>query len=135
MKEEISLKFKRVVATLLTVTLTLTCMLISVGAEDDTPIARVSERIDQSISANTIAIMEDTFSLDVGDIIKYDCTYTPKSASLDFGFVAPDGLFYSLNTTSGSFSKSFKVEQRGQFALAIRNNASYSATVTGTVKY
>ena len=64
-----------------------------------------------------------------------NCTYTPKSASVDFGFIAPDGLFYSLNSTSGSIDKSIKVNQTGAYTLAIRNNENYAVTVSGTVKY
>lgn len=98
-------------------------------------ISRVSGRLNQNIPAKTIAYMGDEFSLVSGDIVSYNCAYTPKSASVDFGFVAPDGLFYSLNSTSGSINKSIKVSQTGMFTLAIRNNASYAVTVTGTVKY
>lgn len=70
-----------------------------------------------------------------GDTISYNCTYTPKSASVDFGFIAPNGLFYSIKCTSGSVNESIEVNQTGQYTLAIRNNASYTVTVTGTVKY
>ena len=133
------MKFKRFWSILLSCILVLSCIAVPVGAVEaptnNMPILRVSGRINQTISANSIASMSDSFSLDVGDIVKYDCTYTPKSASVDFGVIAPDGLFYSLNSTSGSINKSISVTQRGQYTLAIRNNASYAVTVTGTVKY
>ena len=98
-------------------------------------VMRAAGRLDSSIPAKTLAPINVAFSLEKGDMIEYDCTYTPKSASVDFGYIAPDGLFYSINCTSGSFNKSFKVNQTGQYTLAIRNNASYAVTVTGTVRY
>ena len=103
---------------------------------DNPPIiSRVAGRLDASISAKEFVTLGNEFSLDTGDIIKYDCTYTPKSASVDFGYVAPDGLFYSINSTAGSIDKSMRVNQHGMFILAIRNNAMYTITVTGIVKY
>ncbi len=114
---------------------------ISVEAADvDAPasnsvILRVSGRLNYSLPADGITLITQPFSAAKGDTIKYDCTYTPKSASVDFGFIAPDGLFYSLNSTSGSINKSIEVSQTGQFTLAIRNNESYAVTVTGTVRY
>lgn len=89
--------------------------------------------MNNSFPAKLISPITQPFSAAKGDTIKYDCTYTPKSASVDFGFIAPDGLFYSLNSTSGSINKSIEVSQTGQFTLAI--NESYAVTVTGTVKY
>lgn len=117
------------------------CSFISVEAADvDTPasnsvISRVSGRLNYSLPADGITLITQPFSAAKGDTIKYDCTYTPKFASVDFGFIAPDGLFYSLNSTSGSINQSFEVSQTGQFTLAIRNNESYVVTVTGTVRY
>lgn len=133
------MKLKRFWAAFLACILVLGCTTVPAGAADipnnDMPILRVSGRLDQSIPAKSIVTTDEGFYLVSGDIVKYDCTYTPKSASVDFGFVAPDGLFYSLNSTSGSINKSIKVSQTGMFTLAIRNNASYAVTVAGTVKY
>ncbi len=95
---------------------------------------RAAGRLDHSLSPGYSRVGE-AFSLEAGDKITYDCTYTPKSASMDFGVLGPDGLFYSMNCTSGSIYKAFKVDQTGQYQLAIRNNESYAVTVTGTVKF
>lgn len=115
------------------------CSAISIKAVDTTddnmPILRVAGKLNQSIPANSTVTMAEGFYLTTGDSIKYDCTYTPKSSSVDFGYIAPNGLFYSLNSTSGSINKSIIVGQTGQFTLAIRNNESYAVTVTGTVRY
>ncbi len=133
------MKAKRFWTIFLACILTLSCAVPPVCAEsipdDSTPILRVSGRIDQSIPAKSIVVMEDSFSLAKGDTVSFNCTYTPKSANVDFGYIAPDGLFYSVNCTSGSINKSIEVANNGQYSLAIRNNASYAVAVTGTVKY
>ena len=95
---------------------------------------RAAGRLDYTLSPG-ITLVGQEFFLEVGDTIKYTCTYPPKSASVDFGVIAPDGLFHFLNSTSGSIDKSFSVGLLGQYQLAIRNNASSDITVTGTVKY
>ena len=124
---------------LLACALTLCCTVFPISAaephEESFSISRVSGRLSETIPAKNIAYFGDSFSLDKDETVAYNCTYTPKSASVDFGFIAPDGLFYSLNSTSGSINKSIKVTQRGQYTLAIRNNESYAVTVTGTVRY
>lgn len=130
---------KRLWSLLLACVLVLGCSAVPVGAidtaDDNAPILRVSNRINQSISANSIVAIEDWFYLDVGDTVGFNCTYSPKSASIDFGIVSPNGVFQHLNCTSGSFDKSIKISQTGQYTLAIRNNESYAVTVTGTIRY
>lgn len=102
---------------------------------DTTVVMRAAGRLNHSIPAKTLEPINVEFSLEKGSTIRYNCTYTPESASMDFGYIASNGLFYSLNSTSGSINKSIEVGQTGQFTLAIRNNASYAVTVTGTVGY
>lgn len=135
------MRFKRTIVTLLSCALLFSCSFIPASAAElknpvnHSIVLRVSGRLDHSLAANGITPITQPFSLDADDIIKYDCTYTPKSASLDFGYFAPDGLFYYLNSTTGSINKSIKVSRAGQYTLAIRNNENYAVTVTGTVKY
>lgn len=133
------MRFKRALLALFSSIVVFTFLIVLAGAESSAdgniPVPYVFGRISYTIPQNATLALDATFSLEKGDTISYNCTYTPKSASLDFGFVAPDGLFYSLNSTSGSINKSIKVNQTGAYTLAIRNNESYAVTVTGTVKY
>lgn len=130
--------YKRLAASLLACMLFLSVSLVPTAAAEvtnsDIVISRSTGRLNHSLPTG-ITLITQALPYVKGDTIKYDCTYTPKSASVDFGFIAPDGLFYSLNSTSGSINKSIEVSQTGQFTLAIRNNESYAVTVTGTVKY
>ncbi len=74
-------------------------------------------------------------SLELGEVVTVKATYTPFSADVEFGFIAPDGLFYSLSGSNGVFDEAIKVNQRGQFTLAIRNCSSVLVTASGYVNY
>lgn len=134
-----TLKHRRLFLLLMTFILVVGSVAIPVSAanteNDNTTILRISNRINQKISANSIIAIEDWFYLDVGDTVVFNCTYTPKNSNLDFGVVNSDGVFYSVNCSNGNINKSISIEIRDQYTLAIRNNESYAVTVTGTVKY
>ena len=98
-------------------------------------IARVTGAVRTTISANSVKAVGDDLSLDAGETVTFDCTYSPASASMDFGLVAPDGYFYSINVTTGSINKTIQVSTRGTYTVAIRNNSSSAVTVTGTARY
>ncbi len=129
---------KRLASALLACMLLLSCSLVPITAMDAPAsqiiMPRAAGRLDHTLSPG-ITLIGEKFSLDSGDKITYDCTYTPKSASVDFGVILSDETFLFLNSTNGSIYNAFKVDQRGQYQLAIRNNASSAVTVTGTVKY
>lgn len=130
---------KRVWSILLACALAFGCVVLPVSAaeipESSLVISRVSGRLNHNIPANTIVRLTNEVSIDKGETVSYNCTYTPKSASVDFGYIDSNGVFHYLNCTSGSIEKSFELARAGQYTLAIRNNASYAVTVTGTVRY
>lgn len=130
---------KRLWSVLLVCVFALCCITIPVSAAeipDASPvISRVSGRIEYSIPANHIAYLTEEVSLDKGETIIYDCTYTPRYSSVDFGYVDSNNVFHYLNCTNGIIDNTIELAQRGQYRLAIRNNASYIVTVSGTVKY
>lgn len=133
------MKYKRFVAALLFCILLFGCSFIPASAteapDSGTVMLRVSGKLNHSFSDNRITPIGQSFFLAADDIIQYDCTYTPSSASVDFGYINPNGEFCFKRCTSGSISRSFQVASAGSYTLAIRNNSSQSVTVTGTVKY
>lgn len=62
-------------------------------------------------------------------------SYSPFSASVDFGLIEPDGTFLFVNVTDGSVDQEIEIERRGQYTLAIRNNSSKEISVSGFVNY
>ena len=97
---------------------------------------RAFARIDISIPANTItAAKSQSFSLEAGEVVRINCSYSPMSASVDFGLLAPDGHFYYERVTSGDINKAIQVDERGTYILAVRNNSSDTVSVVGFVHY
>lgn len=92
-------------------------------------------KFSMDVPANTVVKAGSSFPLEVGEVVTIKATYSPFAASVDFGLIAPDGLFYGLNTKTGSFDKSIEVNQRGNYYLAVRNNSSSTISVSGYVNY
>lgn len=98
-------------------------------------VGRSSGQYHMNISANTLSLADSDFFLEAEETVSIRASYSPMSASVDFGLIAPDGLFYSSNTENGSISVTFSIGQRGYYTLAVRNNSSYEISVSGYVSY
>lgn len=98
-------------------------------------IVRATDQFEESIPAKTILYLGDSISLNSRETVFYDCTYTPRDASIKFGYIAPDGYFYGLSGFNGSINKGIRVSERGTYSLAIRNSSDTAVTVKGTVNY
>lgn len=135
------MKGKRFAVLLLSGLLTVGCLTAPAGAVvtsepvAETAITRATGQFEVTIPTNTIAHVGDSFILNSGDIVSFDCTYTPKTAEIKFGYIAPNGYFYGLSGSNGSISKGIRVNQRGTYTLAIKNDSAYSLTVEGSVDY
>lgn len=97
--------------------------------------SRVTSSIRMDVPAGETNKSSSKVSLDVGDTVTFDCVYSPASANVNYGVIAPDGRFYSLNTSSGRLNKAIRVSQRGTYSLAIRNNSASTISVSGFVSY
>ena len=97
--------------------------------------ARVLGTIDTTVSPGKVAASSKSFALESGSTVTIECTYSPASASVDFGLIAPNGRFYYKNSTTGSIDTTIKISERGYYTLAVRNNSSKSVTVSGSVDY
>ena len=105
------------------------------GEQGEVHTVYASGRFSMDVPANTTVKANNSFPLEVGEIVTIKASYSPFSASVDFGLIAPDGLFYGLNTDTGSFDKAIEVSQRGYYTLAVRNNSSQTINVSGYVNY
>ena len=74
-------------------------------------------------------------SLKSGDALTFNCSYSPLSASMDFGVITSAGRFYHINVKEGSINQAIRISQDGSYAVAIRNNSSQTVRVVGFVDY
>lgn len=133
------MQIRRYFSLLLSCLLVLGCLTAPAGAvmtsgPEETVIMRATGRIDESISANALMTLAEV-SLDSGETVTFDCTYTPRPASVKFGYIGPDGYFYGVGGSGGSIEQSIRVGQRGTYTLAIWNESDETVTVKGSVNY
>lgn len=98
-------------------------------------ISRATGAFETEVAGNTTVASGSSFLMDVGETVTIDATYSPQSASVDFGLIAPDGLFYPVRGQNGSINKTIEIVERGNYTFAILNNSSVEISVSGYVKY
>lgn len=109
---------------------------VNVGdAEQVFSLTRASGYFSTNIPGNTYFTADSDFLLDEGETVTIDATYSPQSTSVDFGLIAPDGLFYPVRAKNGSIYKTIEIDTRGYYTFAIRNNSSVEISVSGFVNY
>lgn len=117
------------------------CFAINVGAvESDAKqsvsvSARATGEFKVEGPGKTAVEADVCFPLEVGEVVTIKASYSPFNASVDFGLIAPDGLFYSVNVTGGSVDQAIRVSQRGNYTLAIENHSYQTIRVSGYVNY
>lgn len=135
------MKTRRFFGLLISCLFVLGCLTAPAGAvtayepDEEGIIALATGQFEATIPANTVLHIGDSVSLDKGETVTYDCTYTPRSASVKFGYIGPDGLFCGIEGSRGSIDLSIRVAHRGSYTLAIWNKSNEAVTVKGTVNY
>ena len=139
------MKVKKILSMMLSVILVTNCIISVALATDKTSIlnlnelerdkiyaivqdmtavtTRASVNFEVDLEENSISVMRNVkFPLEAGETVTINASYSPFSASVDFGLIAPDGYFYYINVKNGSINKTIRVDERGNYMLAVRNN-------------
>ena len=69
------------------------------------------------------------------EVVTINCTYSPRTADLDFGFITPDNTFHFTSGSEGSIKTNIQIEDTGKYYFAVRNNTKNSVEVLGYVYY
>lgn len=96
---------------------------------------RASGSFHADIPANSAIKVDQSFQLQAKEVVTINASYSPSSAKLDFGLIAPDGSFHYVSVTGGSASKKIQVDEKGAYTLAVRNNSSFTVDVSCYVNY
>ncbi len=135
------MKWKRVCSMALSLTILVCCFSMNAAAlgqsdhVEETYTVYASGKFSMDVPANKLVKANSSFPLEAGEVVTIKASYSPFSASVDFGLIAPDGYFYSLNANDGIFDEAIEVDQRGYYTLAVRNNSSQTISVSGYVNY
>lgn len=76
-----------------------------------------------------------SFPMEYGETVTITASYSPASASVDFGLIDSDGLFYPVRGSNGSINQTIRIDLRGTYTFAVRNNSNYKVSVSGFVNY
>ena len=90
---------------------------------------------DFEIPANTLMRASTDFPMEYGETVTIRATYSPAAASVDFGLIDSDSKFHYERCSDGAFEKTIRIDERGTYTFAIRNNSSYAIHVSGFVNY
>lgn len=88
-------------------------------------VARATGSVDFTVSAEGTATASNSFSMEAGETVTINCSYSPASASIDFGLIAPDGTLTSIKNAGG-------------YAQIVTSTGEYqgeSTTASGWTKY
>lgn len=96
---------------------------------------RATGKFDFEISAKTLRKASSSFPMEYGETITITASYSPASASVDFGLIDSDGTFYPVRASDGSINQTISIDRRGTYTFAVRNNSSYKVSVSGFVNY
>ena len=135
------MRFKRFFCMLMVCIAAFNCFCINVGAADQSvhatvlAVERASGKFSMDIPAGTMATTDSTLPLEVNETVTIKASYSPFSASVDFGLIDSDGIFHYLNVKNGSIDKAILISERGNYTFAIRNNSSSTISVSGYINY
>ena len=91
--------------------------------------------VDATIRANSFARIGSSFTMESGDTVTINCTYSPKDADVDFALITPENKFRYLSGKSGSCKFAIEIPETGTYYFAVNNNANETVRVLGFVYY
>lgn len=63
---------------------------------------RATRHFDFDVPANTIMEASSDFPMEYGETVTITASYSPSSASMDFGLIDADDIFYPVRVNNGS---------------------------------
>jgi len=76
-----------------------------------------------------------TMSMEAGETIRINGSYTPSSSPVWFGVVTPSGGVDALLIVGGNVDQTYHVSTRGQYKLYIGNASEFPVNAKGFVEF
>lgn len=105
------------------------------GAKMEITSLRATGSFNVSVKPYAKAKGDTDFPLEAGETVRIYATYSPDSASMDFGLIDPDGVFHFVGAENGIIDTTIEVPLSGNYRLGIKNNSGQTVKVSGFVKY
>lgn len=97
--------------------------------------SRATGHLSFSVKSQGSHYIESMLSLEAGDTVRINATYSPGSASIYVGLIDQDGVFHYLNVSNGDINATFEIEESGEYKLAVMNNSAHKVNISGYVYY
>ena len=96
---------------------------------------RATNRVTIKAMPNKTATIGTSLSMEADETVTINCTYSPRTADVDFGLITPRGTFVFVEGEDGNCNQTIQVSQTGDYYFAVRNNSSNDVEVLGYVYY
>ena len=133
-------KLKRILCMMLVCLSSMGLFLVPVEAADNINLQAgfidvyATGRFSLDIPAGEIKAAKSSFPLEAGEVVTIKGAYSPFSASVDFGLIAPNGRFYYLNSKDGCSTElvSIVADENDYPADEYMNGSARAVTVPKT---
>lgn len=106
-----------------------------ISINNDWSLTRATSRIQWTVPALGSMKLGTRYQLEADDIVTINCTYSPMTADIQFGLIAPNGTFYSTSGSDGNINKAIRVADTGSYYFAVHNNTDKPVEILGYVYY
>lgn len=96
---------------------------------------RATNRVNITAMPNKTATIGTSLSMEADETVTINCTYSPRTADVDFGLITPRGTFAFVEGEDGNCNQTIQVSQTGDYYFSVRNNSSNDVEVLGYVYY
>lgn len=90
---------------------------------------RATGRIQWTLLPNSSYKVSSPYPMEAGETITINCTYSPRTADVDFGLITPRGTFVYVTGKNGNCNQAIEVSQTDSYYFAVRNNSSSAVAV------
>lgn len=91
--------------------------------------------IDSTLEPGDLIGSIETIHLTKGDKVKFNFSYHPSFAKLQYGILSSDNKFYNLSVTGGSFVNSISAPKSDDYVICFKNPSSETVSLTGFVSF
>ena len=121
---------KKLVALVLSIILAVN---VAVSAAAVSP--KATNRVNGIVQPGGITIVGTPLSMESGETITINCTYSPRNADADFGLITPNNTFVFVEGKNGDCNHTVELNKTGSYYFAVRNNTTEPLEVLGYVYY
>lgn len=97
--------------------------------------SRATNKVDMAIPPNSILRTDTPLSMEVGELVTINCTYSPRMADVDFGLITPRNTFIYVEGKNGNCNQTIRINETGRYYFAVYNNSGETVEVSGYVYY